>query len=116
MGGMALRVHGLIRATEDIDLFVNPTEGNITRLREALTSIWADPDIQEIRTSDLLGEYPTVRYGPPGESFVVDLLCRLGDAFSYADLGFQSVKVDGVPVRVATPETLVRMNQGTIRP
>jgi hypothetical protein len=116
VGGVALGVHGLIRATEDIDVFVRPSAENIGRLKAALKAIWNDPDIDQISVDDLAGEYPTVRYGPPGESFVIDLLARVGSAFSYDDLEFEHAELEGVPVRVATPETLYRMKRGTVRP
>jgi hypothetical protein len=59
IGATAMGVHGLIRATEDIDLFVNATADNIERLRAALSTAYdADPNIQDISTDDLLGEYP----------------------------------------------------------
>lgn len=116
VGGVALGVHGLIRATEDIDVFVRPSAENIGRLKAALKAIWNDPDIDQISVDDLAGEYPTVRYGPPGESFVIDLLARLGSAFSYDDLEYERAELEGVPVRVATPKTLYRMKRGTVRP
>jgi hypothetical protein len=115
VGGVALGVHGLIRATEDIDVFVRPSAENIGRLKAALRAIWNDPDIDQISVDDLAGEYPTVRYGPPGESFVIDLLARLGSAFSYDDLEYERAELEGVPVRVATPKTLYRMKKATVR-
>src|SRR3990170_8184867 len=35
VGGYAVILHGFLRATQDIDLFVNPTEDNIARLQSA---------------------------------------------------------------------------------
>lgn len=35
-GGVAINLHGIIRATEDVDLFIEPTEENVDRLRRAL--------------------------------------------------------------------------------
>ncbi len=54
-------------------------------------------------------------YGPPGEEFVVDLLSRLGSTFTFEDLQVQTVLVEGVPIRVATPSTLYRMKKDTVR-
>jgi hypothetical protein len=116
VGGVAVNFHGIVRATEDIDLFVRPTEENVARLRAALASRWADDDIQGITAEDLAGRYPTVRYGPPGTGYVIDLLSRLGTAFAYDDLVWETLEIDGVPVRIATPETLYRMKRGTLRP
>jgi hypothetical protein len=116
VGGVALGVHGLVRATEDVDLFIRPDSQNVERLKRALRSVWDDPDIAGITAQDLAGEYPTIRYGPPGEGFVIDLLSRLGSAFAFEDLEFETILVEGVPVKVATPATLYRMKKGTIRP
>lgn len=116
VGGVAMSLHGLVRATEDIDLFVPPDADNVARLKDALRAVWDDPDIDQIQAGDLTGEYPTIRYGPPGEVFVVDLLSRLGSAFRFRDLEAETVMVEGVRVRVATPRTLYRMKKGTVRP
>ena len=116
VGGIALGVHGLVRATEDIDLFVRPEPDNVERLKRALRSIWDDPEIERISAEDLAGEYPTVRYVPPGENPVIDFIARLGSEFRFEDLEAQTVMFEGVQVRVATPRTLFRMKKGTIRP
>ena len=116
VGGAALNVHGLVRATQDVDLFVEPAADNIDRLRQALRSIWQDPHIDEISADDLCGDYPAVRYGPPVGSVFLDILTRLGEAFRYEDLEFEVVVIEGTPVRVATPRTLYRMKKDTVRP
>jgi len=57
IGATAMGVHGLVRATEDIDLFIKATPENVERLRAALTAAYdQDPSVQEISTADLLGE------------------------------------------------------------
>ena len=116
VGAVALTLHGIVRATEDIDLFIRPEHDNVERLRRALTCVWDDPDIAQITATDLAGDYPMIRYGPPGEGFVIDLLARLGAAFSFGDLEAQTLVIEGVPVRVATPATLFRMKRDTVRP
>lgn len=116
VGGVAMGLHGLVRATEDVDFFVRPDPDNVRRLKDALRAIWDDPDIDQIKAGDLSGEYATIRYGPPGESFAVDLLSRLGPAFAFDDLRAETIILEGVPVRLATPETLYRMKRDTARP
>lgn len=116
VGAVALNLHGIVRATEDIDVFIRPDDANVGRLKRALRSIWDDPDIEEISARDLVGDYPTIRYGPPGETFVIDLLSRLGSAFTFESLEAQTVALEGVPVRVATPSMLYRMKKDTVRP
>jgi hypothetical protein len=116
IGGIALNLHGIVRATEDIDLFVRPNEDNIQRLRQALQTVWSDPDIEQITAADLAGDYPTVRYGPPGETFVIDFLSRLGSAFQFADIEAETIEIEGTPVKIATPSMLYQMKRDTIRP
>ena len=116
VGAVALGLHGLARATEDVDLFVRPTPDNVERLRRALSAVWSDPDIDAIVESDLAGDYPTIRYGPPDGSLTVDLLARLGERFGYDDIEAATVELEGAPVRTATPRMLYVMKRDTVRP
>ncbi|MBM4364730.1 MAG: nucleotidyl transferase AbiEii/AbiGii toxin family protein [Deltaproteobacteria bacterium] len=116
VGGVALNLHGLPRATRDLDIFVAPDAENVSRLRLALDSVFHDPEIAGITEDDLAGAYPAVQYVPPTGFFHVDIVARLGDAWSYDDIEASPVVVDGVSIPVATPTTLVRMKAGTVRP
>lgn len=115
VGGAALNFHGLIRATEDVDIFVRPTPDNVARLRRALGSVYDDPNIDEISESDLAGAYPAIRYYPPSSDLFLDILARLGEFARYEDLDFQEIESAGVKVRVATPQTLYWLKKGTVR-
>ena len=116
VGGVAVNLHGIGRTTQDLDLFLPTDAANIERLKRALRTVFADSSIEEISAADLAGAYPTVRYVPPDESFVIDLLGRLGDAFAFEDLEAIDMEVEGVRVSVATPDTLYRMKKDTLRP
>jgi hypothetical protein len=113
-GAVALGLHGLARATADLDLFLRPDPDNIERLKVALRSVFTDPHVEEIDPAELCGEYPAVRYVPP-DGFSLDILTRLGEAFRFTDLDVEVKTFDGVPVRVVTPRTLWRMKKGTVR-
>ncbi len=115
-GGVALNLHGLARTTEDLDVFVAPERENIDRLRKALHSVFADPHIDEIQAEDLLGDYPAVQYIPPEGGFHLDILTRLGEAYSFADLASERLIFDGLEVTVVTPHTLFTMKKNTVRP
>jgi hypothetical protein len=115
-GAVALALHGLPRATEDLDVFVAPERDNIERLKAALRSVFDDPCIDEISADDLLGEYPAVQYVPPTGNFHIDVLTRLGERFDFASLASEKVDFDGVSVSTVTPETLYRMKKDTVRP
>ncbi len=116
IGAAAMAFHGLVRATEDLDLFIRPTPENIEKLRTALRAAYeGDPHINEISSSDLLGEYPAVRYVPPTGDLYFDVLTRLGEVASYETIDAEVKEEDGTQVRVATPAALYRMKKGTVR-
>lgn len=114
-GGQAVNLHGILRFTEDVDLFVAATPANIARLRRALHRVWDDPSIEEIRAEDLAGAYAVVRYGSP-DDFYIDLVSRLGEAYGFDDIEWEWVERGGIRVRLATPRMLYRMKKGTVRP
>jgi hypothetical protein len=114
-GAVALNLHGIARFTEDLDVFVAPDVSNIDRLKHALRSVVDDPDIDTITAEDLLGRYPALQYVPPDGSFHIDILTRLGEAFSFSDLELARVPFDDLTVTVVTPKTLYGMKRDTMR-
>lgn len=115
VGAVALGLHGLARATEDLDLFVRPTPDNVAGLKRALSAVWSDPDIETIDAGQLAGEYPVIRYGPPDGAFTLDILARLGERFEFDDIEAKEVELEGEPVPVATPRMLYLMKRDTAR-
>ena len=116
VGGVAMNLRGLIRATEDLHNFLRPDPANIARLRNALKRVWSDPAIDQITAEDLCRDYPVVGYGPPEGTLYLDIITRLGEATAFEDLNVEIKDAQGVPVRLATPETLYRMKKDTVRP
>lgn len=117
IGATAMGFHGIIRATEDVDLFIRATPDNIERLRRALRAAYAaDPQIDEITSADLLGDYPAVRYYPPSGDLYFDVMTRLGEAASFDTVDAEIKEVDGIRVRVATPAAIYRLKRSTVRP
>lgn len=114
-GAVALNLHGLPRATEDLDVFIAPTRANVERLKKALRAVFSDPEIDGVSADDLLGDYPAVKYVPPDGDWYMDFVTRLGEAFRYEDLEVSRVDFDGVEVTVVTAETLWRMKKDTVR-
>ena len=116
IGAAAMGFHGLVRATEDLDLFIKATSENVERLRSALRQAYDDdPQVNEISSADLLGEYPAVRYFPPTGDLYFDVLTRLGEVASFDTVEAEFKEVQGTRVRVATPLALYRMKKGTVR-
>ena len=116
IGATAMGFHGLVRATEDVDLFIRATEENVARLRRAFAGAYAgDPHIDEIRAADLLGDYPALRYYPPSGDLYFDVMTRLGEVASFETVEAETKTIDGIRVRVATPRALYRLKRKTVR-
>jgi hypothetical protein len=117
IGATAMGFHGLVRATEDVDILIRPTAENVDRLRRALRMAYqGDPNIDDIRTDDLLGDYPAVRYYPPSGDLFYDILTRLGEAASYENVESEIKSVEDIHVPVATPRALYLLKKDTVRP
>ena len=117
VGAAAMGVHGIVRATEDLDLFIQPTHDNVERLKRAFRSVYGDdPNIDEIRAQDLLGDYPAVRYYPPTGDLYFDVMTRLGEAANFESVAREAKQIEGIRVLVATPVALYRLKKGTVRP
>ena len=116
IGATAMGFHGVVRATEDVDLFIKATPENVERLRAAFRAAYdADPNIDDISAEDLLGQYPAIRYYPPSGDLYFDVLTRLGEVASFDSVAAEIMEIAGTRVRVATPAALYRLKKGTVR-
>ena len=62
-----------------------------------------------------VGDYPAVQYNPPDATCHIDILTRLGDAYTFADLTVERIALDELTVSVVTPQTLYEMKRDTVR-
>ena len=117
IGAAAMGFHGLVRATEDLDMLIRATSENVERLKRAFqTAYGGDPHVGDISSADLLGDYPAVRYYPPTGDLYFDVMTRLGHAASFETVAAETMEVEGIRVRVATPAALYRLKKDTVRP
>ena len=89
--------------------------GNNVKSRKPTTSK-AAPSVEDIRTDDLLGDYPAVRYYPLDGELFFDILTRLGEAAGYETVESEVKEIEGIHVRIATPQALYQLKKGTVRP
>jgi predicted nucleotidyltransferase len=113
IGGFALVLQGMQRLTQDIDIFLHLAPPNIDKCKQALFSIFQDHAIDEISSQELT-KYPVIRYGTP-DGFTIDIMIRLGEAFSFDDLSYEVIECRGVKIKVATIETLYTLKKDTLR-
>jgi len=80
--------------------------------------LFEDPSLEEIDPEELAGAYPAIEYTPPHGRYSMDILTRLGEAFSWEDLSANSDLIDlgDRVVPVASPSMLFRMKKDTVRP
>ena len=117
IGAMAMGIHGVVRATQDVNMLVRAEEGNIKRIRTALRATYPeDQSVDEIRDGDLLGHYPVVRYCPPRGEYYFDFISRLGEVVTFESVESEVKDVEGIRVRVATPSALYNLKKDTVRP
>ncbi len=113
IGGLAINLHGFARNTEDIDLFVNLSEGNVSKLQKALYRVFQDDEIFEI-TFDELNKYAVIRYGSQ-LGFYIDIISDIGEKFQYSDLSYELKEIDNIKIKVADVRTLYKLKEKTYR-
>jgi hypothetical protein len=117
IGATAMGLHGLVRATEDVDLVIRATGENVERLKQAFRTAYADdPHVNDIDAADLLGDYPAIRYYPPSGDLYFDVMTRIGEAASFDTVEAEVKTLEGTLVSVASPKALYLLKRSTVRP
>ena len=112
VGGYALGVHGVVRATGDIDFLYRRTKANVARLCVALTAFGAPASV--IDETALLTPETVTYFGEPPHR--IDLLSDIsGVTFAEVWRGSVVVELDGTPVRVIGLAELQRNKAATGR-
>jgi predicted nucleotidyltransferase len=97
VGGYALAVHGVVRATGDIDFLYRRTKAVVRRLCAAMEDFGAPPEI--IDQDALMTPEIVTQFGQP--PFRIDLLNAIdGVSFEAVWAGATMVTVQGRPMRV----------------
>ncbi len=113
IGGYAVALYGIPRATNDIDIFVKPEEENFNKLRTALKEVFNDNSIEEIRLSEK-ESYNVTRYGTP-EGYAIDILFQLGELFNYYNIKAHEIEIDKIKIKAANIDSLIKMKENAFR-
>ncbi|MEZ4437338.1 MAG: hypothetical protein R3F65_33510 [bacterium] len=94
VGGHALAVHGVPRATGDIDIFIRPEPGNAERVLDALRAFGAPVDAHRLTAHDLTRPGTVYQIGLPPRR--IDVLTAI-DGCDFDDVwrGRREVDVAG---------------------
>jgi hypothetical protein len=111
IGGFAIRAAGYDRRTMDIDLLVEATPDNETRVLAAVSRL-PDGAAKELRPGEI-AKYVVIRVA---DEIVVDLM-QSASGIDYADAWCERTvhEVLGVPIPFASPKLLLRMKSGSVR-
>lgn len=111
IGGFAVIAHGAGRFTRDIDLLVDDSPANISRVKQAL-AVLPDNAVAQVSDEDVQ-RHTVVRVA---DEVVVDLMGRAcGLSYAEAAADAETLERDGVSIPVASPRTLIRL-KNTPRP
>lgn len=113
IGGFAMVLYGMPRATQDINIFIKNQKENIDRLQKALFAVFNTKNIFEIAYSEFQN-YPVIRYGTD-EGYYVDILTSIGTTFSFDDLIIDELTVEDHKIKIASVETLYKLKEKTLR-
>jgi len=113
IGGFAVVLYGMPRFTQDLDLFIKAKEENIAKLHKALYSVFNDKSVYEITNTEL-ENYAVIRYGSE-DGFYIDVISKIGDAFSFEDLKYNEMEIENHRIKIATVDTLYKLKEKTYR-
>ncbi len=104
IGGFAMVRKGFVRTTKDIDLLIDPSPENVTRVKAALMSL-PDGAVREVRDTDV-SEYNVVRVGDEIMVVLLGKACGITYEEVVDDIDWQAI--DGVNIPFAGYQTLYR--------
>ncbi len=104
VGGVAVNMHGYVRATHDLDLFIRPTEENARAAYRALLALGVP--LSGIEPNDLLVEEENLRFGP--EEDHIDILPSIGEMpFEQVWRNRVEAEVDGLSIPFISKADLI---------
>jgi hypothetical protein len=104
VGGIAVNAHGYVRATNDLDVFIRPTEENARAAFEALCALGIS--LGELQPTDLLSDQENFRFGPAEDH--IDILASIGDmSFDQVWRNRVETVVEGLPVPFISKTDLI---------
>jgi len=83
VGAHALAVYGVVRGTQDLDLWIEPKEQNASRVWEAFDRFGAPVEVLGITVQDLTREGIVIQIGLPPNR--IDLLTSLSGVATFAE-------------------------------
>ena len=107
VGGMAMLQLGFVRATEDIDLLIEATPENESRIIDAVSQL-PDHAAAELKPGEI-AQFEVIRVA---DEIVVDLMARAcGKTYEDASGKISWIELDGVKMPFASAELMRELKQ-----
>ncbi len=109
VGGAAVNAYGYLRATNDLDLFIRPTEENARAAFHALRALGVP--LEGLDATDLLDDENHLRFGPDEDH--IDILNSIGEMpFDQVWLNRFETEVEGLKIPfISKPDLLENKRQ-----
>ena len=121
IGGYAVALHGVPRATNDIDILIKPEEDNFVKLRKALYEVFNDAAVNDIILIDKedynynnQDNCSVTRYGTP-QGYAIDILVKIGELYDYYNIKFHEIEIEKIKVNIADIDSLIKLKENTSR-
>jgi len=106
VGGQAVRLNGFLRATEDVDVLLQPTRENGRKVKQAMDFLAAASELDPEWFEQGDGEPENIRVA---DDLIVDLLFAAnGETYESVRPFVREILVEEVPVRVLNIDGLLR--------
>jgi len=110
IGGFAVNYYGFSRVTGDIDLLVDTSKENISKIKKALEYL-PEKAAKQISPGDV-EKYKVVRVS---DEIMIDLMAKAGEV-TYKKENIQYFNYEGVTIPIVTLSTLIKTKQYSVRP
>lgn len=111
IGGYALGAYGHIRATNDLDIYINATEENALKMAKACIDYGIPPDSIK---KEMFLVHKMIGIGEP--PLRIEILKKIDVVdFQYAFQRAKKVKVDGISINVMDLDDLILLKKAAIK-
>ena len=112
VGGLAVALNGLVRATEDVDIIIADDPQNVQRLLDYLAT-WGEGWARELKVEEFIPQEGSIRVV---EDFPLDIFTRMRD-HSIHDFRprFRSIDIHGQKIQYISAHDLITLKEGSWR-
>ena len=115
VGGVAVTLHGYVRFTEDVDVLIEPSSKNITKLLTTLAG-YGEGFARELSPEDFADEEGAIRIVEETEMSQIDIFTRMsGQHFTDLASDAETLELSGHSIKFASKAALIRLKERSQR-